>query len=85
MLRCAREVSAEHDELVNEKNDLTEAIATLRGGIAGLNREGRDRLLQAFSQVNRNFGMLFRHLFGGGEANLVRRTAKYPAQWLIPA
>ena len=67
----AREVANEHDNLVNEKNDLTEAIATLRSGIAGLNREGRDRLLAAFTQVNRNFGMLFRHLFGGGEANLV--------------
>jgi chromosome segregation protein len=67
----AKEISAEHLNLIREKNDLTEAIATLRGGIAGLNREGRDRLLQAFTQVNRNFGMLFRHLFGGGEANLV--------------
>ena len=76
----AREVSAEHDELVNEKNDLTEAIATLRGGIAGLNREGRDRLLQAFSQVNRNFGMLFRHLFGGGEANLVLVESEDPLE-----
>ena len=67
----AKEIALEHANLVNEKTDLTEAIATLRGGIAGLNREGRDRLLQAFAQVNRNFGMLFRHLFGGGEANLV--------------
>ncbi|WP_407494906.1 chromosome segregation protein SMC [Pseudooceanicola sp. MF1-13] len=67
----AKEIAEEHGNLVNEKTDLTEAIATLRSGIAGLNREGRDRLLQAFAQVNRNFGMLFRHLFGGGEANLV--------------
>jgi chromosome segregation protein len=67
----AKEIAGEHLTLVREKDDLTEAIATLRGGIAGLNREGRDRLLQAFTQVNRNFGMLFRHLFGGGEANLV--------------
>ncbi|HAW49214.1 MAG TPA: hypothetical protein DCX34_18605, partial [Roseovarius sp.] len=43
----------------------------LRGGIASLNREGRERLLTAFEQVNSNFTLLFRHLFGGGEANLV--------------
>jgi chromosome segregation protein len=67
----AKEVAGEHLTLIRDKEDLTEAIATLRGGIAGLNREGRDRLLSAFAQVNRNFGMLFRHLFGGGEANLV--------------
>lgn len=67
----AKEVSQEHDELQKEKLDLEEAIRTLRNGIASLNREGRERLLTAFEQVNDNFSMLFKHLFGGGEANLV--------------
>jgi len=67
----AREVQTEHDTLVGEKADLEAAISKLRSGIASLNREGRERLLTAFEQVNSNFGMLFTHLFGGGEANLV--------------
>ena len=67
----AREVQAEHDALVAERADLTEAIAELRAGIAGLNKEGRERLLAAFDEVNRNFGKLFTHLFGGGEARLM--------------
>ncbi|MDV4146201.1 MULTISPECIES: chromosome segregation protein SMC [Shimia] len=67
----AKAVQEEHDALVTEKADLEEAIKTLRGGIASLNREGRERLLTAFEQVNSNFTLLFRHLFGGGEANLV--------------
>ncbi|MBR9764043.1 MAG: chromosome segregation protein SMC [Rhodobacteraceae bacterium] len=67
----AREVREEHDTLVAEKADLEEAIRALRNGIAGLNREGRERLLTAFEQVNTNFSLLFRHLFNGGEANLV--------------
>ena len=67
----AREVQEEHDALVSEKTDLEEAVRTLRNGIASLNREGRERLLTAFEQVNSNFSMLFTHLFGGGEANLV--------------
>ncbi|MBD3679929.1 MAG: chromosome segregation protein SMC [Rhodobacteraceae bacterium] len=67
----AKEVQEEHDLLVNEKADLEEAIKKLRTGIAGLNREGRERLLTAFEQVNSNFSMLFTHLFGGGEAKLV--------------
>jgi chromosome segregation protein len=67
----AREVQTEHDELLAEKTDLEEAIKTLRNGIFSLNREGRERLLTAFEQVNDNFKMLFTHLFGGGEANLV--------------
>ena len=67
----AKEVEAEHSQLVKEKTDLEEAIKTLRSGISSLNREGRERLLTAFEQVNENFSHLFRHLFGGGEANLV--------------
>jgi chromosome segregation protein len=67
----AKTVQQEHDELASEKNDLAEAIKTLRSGIAGLNREGRERLLTAFEQVNNSFGTLFTHLFGGGEARLV--------------
>jgi len=66
----AREVEAEHATLTAEKADLEAAIARLRSGIAGLNREGRERLLTAFEQVNANFSTLFRHLFGGGEARL---------------
>ena len=54
-----------------EAGDLEEAIKKLRAGISGLNREGRERLLTAFEQVNENFRLLFTHLFGGGEANLV--------------
>ncbi|MEI4260877.1 chromosome segregation SMC family protein [Roseovarius sp. D0-M9] len=67
----AKEIEEEHGTLVTEKTDLEEAIKALRSGIASLNREGRERLLTAFEQVNSNFAMLFKHLFGGGEANLV--------------
>ena len=66
----AREVEEEYEKLFAEKADLEQAIKTLRTGIASLNSEGRERLLTAFEQVNLNFSMLFKHLFGGGEANL---------------
>ncbi len=66
----AREVEAERDALAAEKADLEEAIRALRAGIASLNREGRERLLTAFEQVDENFRMLFTHLFGGGSARL---------------
>ena len=67
----AREVQLEFDALTAEKADLEAAIAKLRTGISSLNKEGRERLLTAFEQVNKNFELLFRHLFGGGEAKLV--------------
>ncbi|WP_425100838.1 chromosome segregation protein SMC [Tropicibacter sp. S64] len=76
----AKEVQTEHDDLVAEKSDLEEAIKTLRSGIASLNREGRERLLTAFEQVNSNFSMLFTHLFGGGEANLVMVESDDPLE-----
>ncbi len=67
----AKAVEAEYDTLAAEKVDLEEAVKKLRAGIAGLNKEGRERLLTAFEQVNANFATLFTHLFGGGEARLV--------------
>ena len=76
----AKEVQQEHDALTSEKADLEEAIKTLRSGIASLNREGRERLLTAFEQVNSNFSMLFTHLFGGGEANLVMVESEDPLE-----
>ncbi|MEO1919024.1 MAG: chromosome segregation protein SMC, partial [Paracoccaceae bacterium] len=67
----AREVQEEFDNLNGEKNDLDEAVKKLRHGISNLNQEGRQRLLDAFEEVNKNFSKLFKHLFGGGDANLV--------------
>lgn len=67
----AREVNEERDNLVKEKLDLEAAIKKLRSGIGSLNKEGRERLLAAFDEVNKNFSNLFKHLFGGGDANLV--------------
>ena len=46
------------------------AIETLRRGINKLNREGRQRLVASFSEVNKHFGGLFTRLFGGGRAYL---------------
>mgnify|MGYP002631570815 CR=1 FL=1 len=67
----AAEVQTEFDTLTTQKADLEAAIAKLRTGISSLNREGRERLVAAFDTVNSNFEMLFRHLFGGGDAKLV--------------
>ena len=66
----AVEVQEKLDLMVNDKNDLIEAIAKLRTGIASLNREGRLRLNEAFGKVNAHFQELFTTLFGGGTAEL---------------
>jgi len=52
----------------------------LRQGITALNREGRERLLAAFDQVNRHFEELFVRLFGGGHAHLALTEAEDPLE-----
>ena len=57
--------------LLNERNDLSQAIDELQSGISKINKEARERLLAAFDHVNGHFQHLFKRLFNGGEAKLV--------------
>lgn len=66
--------------LQSEKNDLEAAITRLRQGIGSLNREGRERLLEAFDRVNANFQKLFTSLFMGGEARLTLTESDDPLE-----
>jgi chromosome segregation protein len=74
----AREVEEQIDTLRSERADLVSAISRLRQGIASLNREGRERLLAAFTDVDRHFQELFVRLFGGGRAHLKLTEADDP-------
>ncbi len=66
----AEDVQLKLDTMVRDRDDIIEAIAKLRAGIASLNREGRARLNEAFGKVNAYFQELFTTLFGGGTAEL---------------
>ena len=66
----AAEVAKQLATLIRERDDLMQAINKLRGAISSLNREGRQRLLDAFGTVNEKFGELFTTLFDGGKAEL---------------
>jgi chromosome segregation protein len=74
------EIQTAHDALIAERDDLVEAIKSLRQGIQSLNREGRERLSEAFNNVNTHFGRLFSTLFGGGEARLELIEAEDPLE-----
>ena len=72
-LRAEQEAAELEEQITSmqaERDDLIAAIARLRQGINALNREGRERLLKAFDEVNTHFRDLFVTLFGGGEAHL---------------
>jgi len=78
----AEQEAAELDEqmttLQQERGDLVKAIEKLRRGIADLNREGRQRLLASFEEVDGHFRALFTRLFGGGRAHLALTESEDP-------
>jgi chromosome segregation protein len=75
----AADLETQIESMQTEKDDLVQAIARLRQGIASLNREGRERLMTAFDTVNKHFQELFVKLFGGGRAHLALHTPQPPA------
>ncbi len=76
----AAEQEARLATLVADRDDLTGAIERLRRGIQSLNREGRERLIESFEKVNRNFQELFTKLFEGGEAKLIFTESEDPLE-----
>lgn len=65
-----KELLERQGTIVGEREDVVDAIRELRVAIASLNKEGRERLLTAFEEVQGHFKRLFTHLFGGGTAEL---------------
>ena len=80
----AEEEAAEQEQrlttLTTDRDDLVGAIDRLRRGIQTLNREGRERLLESFEKVNKNFQELFTKLFEGGEARLTFTESEDPLE-----
>ncbi len=66
----ANDVEKHIGTIETEREELTTAIAKLRGSIGHLNREGRERLNEVFQAVDKNFQQLFTRMFGGGRAHL---------------
>ncbi len=74
----AEEMAQQIGGLTTERDDLIAAIARLREGINLLNKEGRERLLTSFKEVDGHFRNLFTKLFGGGRAHLELTEAEDP-------
>jgi chromosome segregation protein len=76
----AEEVQTQVAAIVAEREELSTAIAKLRGSIGHLNREGRERLTAVFEQVDKHFQALFSRMFGGGRAHLAMVGSDDPLQ-----
>ncbi|MEL7016008.1 MAG: chromosome segregation protein SMC [Pseudomonadota bacterium] len=75
-----QDVATRLEEFTVEREDCEAAIKKLRGSISSLNREARQRLLDAFETVNSNFSRLFTALFNGGQAELRLVDAEDPLE-----
>ena len=53
-----------------DRADLYSAIVKLKTSIDELNQKGRERLLEAFTKVNRKFNEVYTKLFSGGTAKI---------------
>jgi chromosome segregation protein len=72
-LRAEIEANAIEEQIATierEREEISTAIAKLRGSIGHLNREGRERLTDVFAKVDREFQALFSRMFNGGRAHL---------------
>jgi len=72
-LRADEETKKYQDEIKkmeDDRSDLYSAIIKLKSSIEELNQKGREKLLDAFSRVNRKFNEVYTKLFSGGNAKL---------------
>ena len=70
-IRQQEELEVRLQFLTDQKEDLETARRHEREIIRELNRKSRERFVEVFEQVRRNFQGLFRKLFGGGTADIV--------------
>ena len=57
-------------KMEDEREDLYSAIVKLKTSIDELNQKGRERLLDAYTKVNRKFNEVYTKLFNGGTAKI---------------
>lgn len=64
------ELQQRYDLLIQQETDLRKAKETLIGIIKKINKITRQMFMETFEQICSNFHDIFRHLFGGGRANI---------------
>ncbi len=57
-------------KMEDDRADIYSAIVKLKTSIDELNQKGRERLLEAFTKVNRKFNEVYTKLFSGGSAKI---------------
>ena len=65
-----KKYESEIKKMEDDRADLYSAIVKLKVSINELNQKGRERLLEAFTKVNRKFNEVYTKLFNGGSAKI---------------
>jgi chromosome segregation protein len=65
-----KKYESEIQKMEDDRADLYSAIVKLKVSIDELNQKGRERLLEAFTKVNRKFNEVYTKLFNGGTAKI---------------
>ena len=65
-----KKYESEIKKMEDDRADLYSAIVKLKSSIDELNQKGRERLLDAFTKVNRKFNEVYTKLFNGGTAKI---------------
>ena len=65
-----KKYETEIKKMEDDREDLYSAIVKLKASIDELNQKGRERLLEAFTKVNRKFNEVYTKLFSGGSAKI---------------
>ena len=65
-----KKYEAELRKMEDDRADLYSAIVKLKTSIEELNQKGRERLLDAYTKVNRKFNEVYTKLFNGGNAKI---------------
>ena len=65
-----KKYETEIKKMEDDRSDLYSAIVKLKASINELNQKGRERLLEAFTKVNRKFNEVYTKLFSGGTAKI---------------
>ena len=64
-------IKMQRDELYTQVTDLTNSYDELTNIITRIETEMRTTFVDAFNKINKNFGITFKELFGGGSAELL--------------
>jgi chromosome segregation protein len=65
-----KKYQSEIKKMEDDRADLYSAIVKLKASIDELNQKGREKLLDAYTKVNRKFNEVYTKLFSGGSAKL---------------